>query len=153
MGVSIAVAGTLSATVILELVKVSIEPRSYEHEELMTWEIFALAMLGGSILAGIGRTNGLKQGFWVGICTGLNLCAVHLVGIFGSGRMPPQTLVFKLMGWLLPFSTRIEIFSFTLLCTLSMGLLGGWFGSKLLPPAQQLRRRAPKPSVRSQYPF
>src|SRR5205823_5149011 len=63
------IAGTLSATMILDKVsEVShgkLGPTSDLQDQLITWELKALALLVGGALAGATTTNGLKQGLVV----------------------------------------------------------------------------------------
>jgi hypothetical protein len=76
-------------------------------------------MLIGGALAGATTTNGSKQGLCVGVGTGTVLLGIRLASITHS----PQVLV-------------LTIFS-----TLSLGFVGGWFGSQLLPPVYGRPRR------------
>jgi hypothetical protein len=118
-GITVAVGGSIWANVILDFVleaaegKLSI--RSHLQAQLVTWEITALAMLTGSVLAGASTTNGLKQGLCVGLGTGAVLLGI---GLANANLSLPQVLS-------------------TLASDVCLGLAGGWFGGQLLPPLYQ----------------
>jgi hypothetical protein len=129
-GTILAVGGVVWCDVIREFVLEASEGRlridTHLQAELVTWEISALAMLAGSALAGATTKNGLKQGLIVGIGMGVILLGLRL----GSLTVAPRTLIL------------------TLASSLCLGLVGGWFGSQLLPPICAPaggRRRRPAP--------
>jgi hypothetical protein len=150
LGTAVAVGGTLSANFFLGAVEQwsDVKAGAIRQSLLMTWEIFALSMLAGSSLAGATRTNGPKQGLWVGFFTGILLGALQMAGILGERQLPPPTLVFRLIGWLshldTPATALPQLLLLTLTSTLGLGLVGGWFGSKLLPPLDALPPRRPR---------
>jgi hypothetical protein len=123
-GIALAVGGVVWADVIREFVldasegRLKIENRL--QAELVTAEITALAMLAGGALAGATTRNGLKQGLCAGIGIGVVLGGIRLASPYGTAT----TLLL------------------TLASTLTLGLVGGWFGSELLPPVfGPVRRR------------
>lgn len=122
-GAAFAVAGTLSATMIFQQVlEVSGNKLGTSHElqdRLITWEIKALAVLVGGMLAGATTPNGLKQGLFVGFMASLVLIVVQA----------PHT-----EAWL-PIAALI------LGGTLSLAMAGGWFGGQLFPPVVKINRR------------
>src|SRR5262249_37762182 len=155
----IAVGGTLSASFILNLAEhlSDVKAGTIQQSLLMTWEIFALSMLAGSSLAGATRSNGPKQGLWgggfTGVCRGARpragfLGALQRAGLLGERQLPPQVLLFRLLGWLSHLDTSSnalpQILLLTVASTLFLGLAGGWFGTKLLPPVEALPPRRPR---------
>jgi hypothetical protein len=165
-GIALAVGGTVSANLILGAVmqlgrgesdeKPLIQTQSYKQDYLVTWEIFVVAMLAGSALAGATTANGLKQGVCVGLGTGAALLGVYLSGL-ARDKAPPQTLLLRVLDFY-PFgadakSQNLNDIVFTALFTLGLGLLGGWFGGQLFPPihgkSPPSRRDARKPAFRA----
>jgi hypothetical protein len=122
-GMAIGVGGVVWANVILEFVLEASEGKlsldSHVETQLVTWEICALALLFGSALAGSGTTNGAKQG----LCVGIGASAILLGLGLASGTLSLNLLVFTVMS------------------SVSLGLVGGWFGGQLLPPVERKRRR------------
>jgi hypothetical protein len=117
LGTTLAVGGTLWATVILDFVlqaaegKLTIE--SHLQAQLVTWEITALAMLAGAAFSGAATINPVKQG----LCMGLAAASI-LIGLrFGSPK----------------FSMNVHIFTFA--NAVALGLVGGWFGGQVFPPS------------------
>src|SRR5581483_6070454 len=78
-----------------------------------------LAMLAGSTLAGATTGNGAKQGLFVGLAASAVMVGIHL----GASHvaLPQLTL--------------------SVVCAVALGLVGGWFGSQLLPPIGAPRPR------------
>jgi hypothetical protein len=122
-GTAVAVGGVIWANVILDFVLAASEGKltidSSLQAQLVTWEICALAMVVGSCLAGAGTLNGAKQGLAVGVGTSSILLGLGIA----SGGMPVHLLLF------------------TVTSSLSLGLVGGWFGGQLFPPLNPTRRR------------
>jgi hypothetical protein len=121
IGTAFAVAGCLSATYLLERVAMvsndALATDSYWQERVVTWEIKALAMLLGGALAGACTTNGFKQGVLVGILSG--------VALNGAVAMRAPTLQF---------------IGLMMVSSLSLALVGGWFGGQLFPPVSPFKR-------------
>jgi hypothetical protein len=147
IGIVVAVLGTIWANKIRDFVlsaaegKINIETRM--QAEFLTWEISVLAMLAGSTFAGANTTNGMKQGWAVGLGAGFALIAIYLY--FGGKGVPAQSLGFDLAGIRLPaINIHLQHFLFTLISVISLGLIGGWFGGQLLPPLSR-RRKAVNP--------
>jgi hypothetical protein len=164
-GIALAVGGTVWANLILGVFaqpgltdredKPLVEIETPQQEHLITWEIFAVAMLTGSSLAGATTASGLKQGLCVGLGTGLALLGLYLGGLAGKGT-PPQTMLLRVLDFH-PFGTdargqNMNDIVFTVLFTLGLGMAGGWFGGQLFPPVQgksaPTRRDARKPAFR-----
>jgi hypothetical protein len=133
IGATIAILGTLSATLILEAATAAAARGSYgyysevlENQDIvLTWEIKALSVILGGALAGFNTRNGLKQGFFVGMFT---LFALFLfLGV--KGNATPMILV----G--------------TIISSMCLSLAGGWFGSQLLPPLGYKRPRGMGPAT------
>lgn len=116
IGVSLAVAGSLTAAMILEKILELGQGRLGTaddlQDQLITFEIKALAVLLSAAFAGATTNNGLKQGFCVGLAS-----TVILIGI-------EMNYVDR---WL-------QIAGYTSLAAFSLSLAGGWFGSQLFPP-------------------
>jgi hypothetical protein len=121
LGAAFAVAGCLSATYLLERVAMvsneALVTDGYWQEKVVTWEIKALAMLLGGALAGACTTNGAKQGVFVGIFSGLALTGAT------ATRGP-----------------TLQIIGLTMVYSLSLALVGGWFGGQLFPPVSPFKR-------------
>lgn len=123
VGTTVAVAGTLWANVILDLVleasegKLNVE--THLQAKMVTWEIIALAMLVGGALAGANTANGPKQGLCVGGAAAILLFGFRLNAV----NVKMQTLLL------------------TSLAAVVLGLAGGWFGSQLFPPLIKTPRR------------
>jgi hypothetical protein len=120
LGSTLAVAGCLSAPYIfdfvMELGRGKISTESYLEDQIVTWEIRALAILMSAALAGATTSNGLKQGLAVGILTTASLLS------FPRLHATPHIIA-------------VTVFS-----SLSLSLAGGWFGGQILPPVIQPHR-------------
>lgn len=123
LGTILAVSGTLSATVLFKLLmrfgEDGLIGTGTVFDQLILWEIKALALIAGGALAGFNMHNGPKQGLCVGIATTVILAGVQL-------RLTDR--------WL-------ELIAFLLVSSLCLCLVGGWFGSQLLPPLVPYKRR------------
>jgi hypothetical protein len=123
VGVILAIAGTLTATLlfekILELSHGTLGTADEMQDRLITLEMKALALIFGGALAGATTRNGLKQGFCVGLAS-----SVILIGIEMN----------YLDSWL-------QMACYTALAAFSFSLVGGWFGSQLFPPIIPRRRQ------------
>jgi hypothetical protein len=123
-GSAFVVAGTLSATVLFQKVMDLSGNRfgstsHYTMDQLITWEIRALAILVGGALAGATTPNGLKQGLFAGFASGFVLI----------GLQAPNNDAWPKAAALI------------LLSTVSLTTAGGWFGGQLFPPVVKLGRR------------
>jgi hypothetical protein len=125
-GSALAVAGTLSASLMLDLMIRFSDGRLSTSgtvdatlmDQIVTWEIKALAVLAGGALAGSNTANGIKQGFFVGLGTAALLAALEV----------------RFIDRWLELTFLIGISSFCL------SLVGGWFGSALFPPLLPYKR-------------
>jgi hypothetical protein len=122
-GITIAVGGVFWVDAIrdsvLEASEGNLRIDTQLQADLVTWEISALAMLVGGALAGATTKNGSRQGLYVGIGTATVLLGIRLASITHT----PQLLVL------------------TVISALTLGFVGGWFGSNLLPPVYGSARR------------
>ena len=85
---------------------------------LITWELKALLVLLGAVVAGAATKNGLKQGL--------------VVGIFASA---------VLVGMQAPVTqSLVRLVVFTFAGTIGLCLVGGWFGGQLFPQVMSRRR-------------
>ncbi len=129
LGIALAVAGTLSAGVLFDLVLDASQGKLTTTDEMqdrvVTWEIKALALLLGGTVAGATRANGLKQGLAVAIGSSVILVGIQL-------NQPKHAL---------------ELAGLTLVSCFTLALVGGWFGSQLFPPILKLRRRGLGPAA------
>lgn len=116
LGTMLALAAIVSANSILEfLLQASagrIRVETQLHATMVTWEICGMGLLLGSVLAGSNSRNGMKQGAWVGFLTA---CLIFVA---------------RLTQWTIPY----DLMRFTVISAGPLGLVGGWFGSQLLPP-------------------
>jgi hypothetical protein len=123
VGVAVAVAGTLSATLIfqkvMDLSAGRLATTDILQDRIITWEIKALALLVGGVLAGASTANGLKQGLIVA-----TLAAAVLIGL----QMQ------RTDRWL-------DVAVYTTISTIGLCAAGGWFGGQLFPPIVKLDRR------------
>jgi hypothetical protein len=121
-GAAVATGGTIWANVILELVLEASEGKltvdSHIQAQLVTWEITALTMLTGGALAGATTLNGLKQG----LCVGLGASAIFVGIRLGSSQAQFNALFLSVVA------------------SVSLGIVGGWFGGELFPPVISLSR-------------
>jgi hypothetical protein len=138
VGVVIAAGGTLWADAILSVVGTATEhqlaPTTQYQAQFLTWEISILALFAGSAWAGANTRNGPKQGLIVGVVAGAILYYVYM---FSGARYPPvqsQGLrdFLGLHLWFLQIPMQHLVL--TVISSLGLGLLGGWFGGELLPP-------------------
>jgi hypothetical protein len=124
LGSALAVGGTLSATALFALIdrlgEGDLAGNGTTLDQVVTWEIKALALIAGGLLAGSNTYNGLKQGLCVGILTALVLAAIE-----------PQAAE-RWMG----------VIGLLLLSTTSLCMVGGWFGCQLVPPVVPYRKRS-----------
>ena len=122
-GITIAVGGVFWVDAIRDSVLEASEGKlridTQLQAELVTWEISALAMLAGGALAGATTRNGSKQGVYVGVGTATVLLGIRLASI---------THTPLLLG-------------LTVISAVTLGVVGGWFGSHLLPPIYGRPRR------------
>lgn len=140
IGAAVAVAGTLSATTILNLILVSDLIKDLDSRmqaNFVIWEISVLAMVLGGVVAGSSSSNGVKQGLIVGIVSSIVLVIFYVFQ--HPDKEAAQTLAFKLLG--LEVGLIWQKIFFTIVSELPLGILGGWFGSQLLPPLAGHGRR------------
>jgi hypothetical protein len=123
LGIAVAVAGTLSAGVLFDFVidasHGTLSTTDEMQDRVVTWEIKALALVLGGVIAGATRSNGLKQGLAVAVGSSAILIGIQL-------NQPRH---------------RLELALLNLISCFSLSILGGWFGSQLFPPILRLRRR------------
>jgi hypothetical protein len=117
-GAALAVAGTLSATMLFNLVldagKGRLTIPAEVQDRVFTWEIKVLALLLGGALAGSTTSNGLKQGLFVGVTASMALVALQAQS---------------------PLAVALTVVS-----CFSLTLVGGWFGGQLFPPVVKYGR-------------
>jgi hypothetical protein len=123
LGTAVAVFGTLWArwllTSFVEASEGKLEISTHLQLEWVTWEITAVATLLGSAIAGATRANCLKQGLSVGLAS-----ALVLIGIRLRSRPEEMRALLLLLG-----------------SSLSLGLVGSWFGGQLFPPVYRVPHR------------
>jgi hypothetical protein len=122
-GITLSVGCVVWVDVIREFVLEASEGKlridTHLQAELVTWEISALAMLAGGAFAGANTKNGTKQGIVVGLGTAVILLGIRLANNFFTA----------------------ELLILTVLSTVALGLVGGWFGGEMLPPLIRLPKR------------
>jgi hypothetical protein len=123
LGVSVAVAGALSAAPLFDRLMDLFGGRLtlvYSTQDLIViWEIRILAFLTGGALAGVNSFNGIKQGLVVAVGTATILLGMQ---ISTPGAIDLITLLMITPAF-------------------ALSLVGSWFGSQLLPPVVRLPRR------------
>ena len=123
LGTTLAVGGTLSATLVfgllLRLGDGNVVGNGSVFDQVLMWEIKGLALLAGGVLAGYNTHYGLKQGVCVAIAVGLILSA--------ASPFPADT-------W--PAQAGLLFFRCLALCP-----LGAWFSSQLFPPVLPYKTR------------
>jgi hypothetical protein len=122
-GIAVAVAGSLSATIIFDKVLEAsngvLSTSDQLQDQVITWEIKALALLVGGCLAGATTANGLKQG---------------LVAALGVSAV--------LIGTQAPYAKQpVEVAVFTVVSAFTLTTAGGWFGSQLFPPVIKFKKK------------
>lgn len=124
IGSLFAIGGTMWAETILEVMESSganIQINTHFQAQFVTWEITVLAMIGGAAVAGATTFNGLKQGLAVGVVTAVTLMGFRV----GQGQ------------------ATFLMLSLTAVSPLVLGMIGGVFGSQLLPPlAPKMEKKA-----------
>jgi len=123
LGIGVAVAGYLSAGMffnfLLEFCKSKITNESMWQDRVVAWEIQALAVLVGGVVAGFSAPNGLKQGLCVGAAVSIALMGLQIA----ANRVTPEVAVL------------------TAASAFCLGLIGGWFGGQTFPPLMPSRRQ------------
>jgi hypothetical protein len=143
-GVLIAIGGTLWADGIFQLVLVAsdytLAPQTRFQATFITWEIAQLALFVGGSWAGANSKNGLRQGWMMGLGTSLLLITIYLVSQERYTPVQAETLwLFGVGPGNLSKAVRTVIL---IVCnSVSLGVLGGWFGGSLLPPVLPFPRR------------
>jgi hypothetical protein len=122
-GTALVVLGTLYATMLFRKVidaSGGALATSYQMQDrIITWEIKALAAIVGGALAGATTVNGFKQGVWVGLASSMIL-----------------------IGFQAPVGeTWFQVAALIAASTLSLSMVGGWFGGQLFPPIVKRNRR------------
>lgn len=147
VGTMIALLGSAWANMILNYMNDATGGRmvieSITHARFVTWEISVIALIIGSATAGATTRNGMKQGLLVGAITGFGLLAIHLQQEGSLRSVPAPTMwwpVLRPHEIVEQWSPGFKV-SLTFATMLPMGLLGGWFGSQLLPPLAGSGRR------------
>lgn len=120
---AIAVVGTLYAsTLFYKMVILSggkLDTATRFQDQLIIWEIRAIFVLLAGTLAGATTPNGLKQGLAVGIAS-----ASILLGIQAQQSDSP-----------------LQVAALTVISSVTLSMVGGWFGGQLFPPIVVERRR------------
>ena len=117
-----------------------VEFASQRHPLFVTWEVSILALLVGGAWSGANTKNGLKQGLLVGLFGTLSLTLLGME--FGKDFFVPQTIIFVYFLQYKPdFGEPLTMIYLTFLGVMPFAMLGGWFGSQLLPPLLRQSRR------------
>lgn len=142
IGAAVAVAGTLGASAILDVVTTATEGQlgvaSPYQARFLTWEISLLALFGGSAWAGANTRNGPKQGLVVGMAAGVTLFYIYLLQVWQFDRRTPPVPsqgIIEFLGiklWFLNLPAQHLVL--LMFISITLGLLGGSFGGELLPP-------------------
>jgi hypothetical protein len=123
LGILVAVGGTLWAARLFDMAMDAVDgllgTADDLQDRLLIWEIRALALFAGGVVAGANCRNGFKQGVVVGLGT-----AVLLIGM----QMARYEIWWQVAPW-------------TLLSSLTLPVAGGSFGGRLLPPVVRMSRK------------
>jgi hypothetical protein len=122
VGVAVSAGGSLYANVVLQYVleggegHLSID--THLQAQIVTWEIIALAMLGGGAMAGATTPNGIKQGLFAGLGVAALSMGIHM----GKDKMELESALLAACA------------------PVALGLVGGKFGADLFPPVERAAR-------------
>jgi hypothetical protein len=107
--------------------------------QLLLFEISVLATIAGGVIGGSNNSNGIKQGLVVGIIASLVLNAINIYMGESTSTASTSTAALALFGF--EQTALIQKVIFTFLSVICWGIVGGWFGSQLMPPVVLLPRR------------
>jgi hypothetical protein len=108
------------------------------QSQFIAWVITTLAMMAGGAFAGAGSLAGVRHGFLVGLLASIGIFIIHQEVV--REVLPAEQFfaaVFHLPEDGAPSSIQTGLFLLT--NTLLIGVLSGWFGSKLLPKLSEGR--------------
>jgi hypothetical protein len=130
IGIGAAIAGTLGARLIRDLVIVVGGGTGREMQsQFITWEIALVAQVMGGAIAGAVTRGGAAYGFWVGLPTAAFLIAAQSAW---DVPMPGQEVRAWLLGAAVPDGSPAAVL-IQGVQVLLMATLGGWLGSLALP--------------------
>jgi hypothetical protein len=147
IGTTVAVFGCLYASYILRTILDNLnrtgaaQQPTVLHHLFVTWELSILFVIIGTAWAGSNTKNGPKQGLIVGFLATVLLTALQVLGRIDDVTVTPAILMkyffrFKLdmSGFPWMNDEQWNLLLMTLITVLPISLVGGWFGSQLLPP-------------------
>lgn len=141
-GIILAILGSFWANRLLQWIlhpDTGFNLESQYHAKFVTWEISILTLLLGAGLAGAGSRSGAKQGLLVGLGVTAGLLGIYHQS--GGLTLPAPSLIFELMHVRLELTPQAQTITYTAVVVVPLALIGGWFGSQLLPPLSPTRRR------------
>lgn len=108
------------------------------QSQFIAWVITTLAMVIGGAFAGAGTPAGVRHGFLVGLVSCVGIFVIHQKVV--QEILPAEEFFAALLR--MPEDgtpSTLQMILFLLTNTLLIGVLSGWFGSKLLPKLGQRR--------------
>jgi hypothetical protein len=117
VGSIVAIAGAINTPKVVDFILFASDDKlklvTQLENQVAHGEVFGFAILFGGFLAGMNRSNGLKQGVCVSVIVACAMAAAFLRG----AAAPMGSTIFPVLSALL------------------LASVGGWFGSELWPPA------------------
>jgi hypothetical protein len=133
LGIAVAVSGTVLANLILQWILDASDGELTISSELqsriVSCEICVFMMLAGSALAGANTRNGMKQGVFVGLGSGIVLSGLSLASAHTALKLFSFTVSASTPETVSPSNLLLNVAS-----AVCLGLVGGRFGGDLLPP-------------------
>src|SRR5207245_3078567 len=129
LGSIIAVGVTMWARMILNFVLTGSGADAVVQSQFITWELTIVAQLIGGGMAGSNTRNGIQYGFWVGM---LSAGAIVLLISSADVPLPTNEALGTIFGLQLPQGSPAAVV-FQAGQALLLGIIGGWFGSLILP--------------------
>ena len=111
------------------------------QSQFIAWVISTLAMVIGGAFAGAGSRGGIRHGFLVGLVSSAGIFVIHQKVV--KEILPAEEFFAAVLR--MPEDgtpSALQMILFLLTNTLLIGVLSGWFGSKLLPKLGQRRAAA-----------
>jgi hypothetical protein len=136
LGSIIAVCGTMWARMVLGFALSGSGVQELVQSQFITLALTIVAQLIGGGIAGSNTRNGFQYGFWVGM---LSAGAIVLLISSADVSLPTNEALGTIFGLDLPHGSPAAVV-FQAGQALLLGIVGGWFGSLILPRMTRRRR-------------